>query len=110
MEQTIAARVHEQSLGLRGGVVQQQERLGLGGMLRHVEEDAQAAVVTAVDRGQVDVDEGDAVPQTLLRSGAHLARGDGVDHTGQGDQGPRAPVVPADVHPWKKRSSGAGVT
>jgi hypothetical protein len=71
-------------------MVQQEERLGLGGTFRHVEEDAQAAVVTAVDGGQIDVDGSDAVLQTLLQSGAHPGRGDGVDHTGQGDQGARA--------------------
>jgi hypothetical protein len=56
--------------------------VGLGGVPRRVEEDAQTAAVTAVDGGHIDVDDGDCLMQAPLQNGAHLRRaGAGISPT-----------------------------
>ena len=65
-------------------------------LLRSVEEGVESAAVAEGDRGEVDVDGADTVPQASLQGFAHQRRGFEVDLTGQGDQRLFALVMAVD--------------
>lgn len=70
-------------------------------LLRGVEEGIEAAAVAEGHRGEVDIDDADAVAQASRQCCAHQRCRFQVDLTGEGDQCPFPPVMTIDGEPWE---------
>lgn len=85
----------------RWRVVQSQGPAGVGGFLRGVQQDVEAAAVAEGDEGEVDIDGADTVVQAPLQCRAHQRGRFQVDLTGQGEQRPVPSITAVDGELWE---------